>query len=173
MTDLANLPDESSDADRGHRFFHRADGDLSGPVRLRRAIAGATPGDDLTRRLVEKWGVGLEALFYDTTNFDTFLSSENPAEQQDGTQARICLTYARTASHRLLDSERQRRGMRSGPGHARERQGVIAGSRLLIYADCHSAVHRTAAQTDLRRGQRAGGIGRRSAARERHAAGET
>jgi len=36
--------------------------------------------DDLTRRLVEKWGVGLEALFYDTTNFDTFLSSENPAE---------------------------------------------------------------------------------------------
>jgi hypothetical protein len=25
---LANLPDESSGADRGHRFFHRADGDL-------------------------------------------------------------------------------------------------------------------------------------------------
>ena len=38
------LPDESSGADRGHRFFHRADGDLSGPVRLRRASAGATPG---------------------------------------------------------------------------------------------------------------------------------
>ena len=36
---LANLPDESSGADRGHRFFHRADGDLSGPIRLRRAIA--------------------------------------------------------------------------------------------------------------------------------------
>jgi hypothetical protein len=37
--DLANLPDESSGADRGHRFFHRADGDLSGPIRLRRASA--------------------------------------------------------------------------------------------------------------------------------------
>jgi putative transposase len=35
----ANLPDESSGAERGHRFFHRADGDLSGPIRLRRAIA--------------------------------------------------------------------------------------------------------------------------------------
>ena len=40
----AHVPDESSGADRGHRFFHRADGDLSGPVRLRRAIAEATPG---------------------------------------------------------------------------------------------------------------------------------
>jgi hypothetical protein len=37
--DLANLPDESSSADRGHRFFHRADGDLPGPIRLRRAVA--------------------------------------------------------------------------------------------------------------------------------------
>jgi hypothetical protein len=37
--DLANLPDESSGADRGHRFFHRADGDLPGSVRLRRASA--------------------------------------------------------------------------------------------------------------------------------------
>ncbi len=34
-----NLPDESSYADRGHRFFHCADGDLPGPVRLRGAIA--------------------------------------------------------------------------------------------------------------------------------------
>jgi putative transposase len=27
---LANVPDESSGADRGHRFFHRADGDFPG-----------------------------------------------------------------------------------------------------------------------------------------------
>jgi hypothetical protein len=27
---LANLPDKSSGADRGHRFFHRADGDFPG-----------------------------------------------------------------------------------------------------------------------------------------------
>src|SRR5664279_1161538 len=37
--DLANLPDESSGADREHRFFHRADGDLPGPVCFRGAIA--------------------------------------------------------------------------------------------------------------------------------------
>ena len=43
--ELANLPDESSGADRGHRFFHRADGDLPGPIRFRPVIAGATPGD--------------------------------------------------------------------------------------------------------------------------------
>jgi hypothetical protein len=36
---LANLPDESSGTDRGQRFFHRTDGQLSGPVRLRRASA--------------------------------------------------------------------------------------------------------------------------------------
>src|SRR6266550_3265133 len=35
--------------------------------------------NDLTRRLVEEWKVDLQTLFYDTTNFDTFLSSENPA----------------------------------------------------------------------------------------------
>jgi hypothetical protein len=60
-----------------------------------------------------------------------------------------------------------------GAGHTPQRQRVIAGSRLLIYVDGHSVVHRTAAQTDLRRGQRAGGIGRHSTARERRAAGET
>ena len=38
-TNLANLSDESSDADSGYRFFHCADGDLPGPVRLHRAIA--------------------------------------------------------------------------------------------------------------------------------------
>src|SRR6516164_5554922 len=42
--DLANLPEESSVANRGHRFFHCADGDLPGPVRLRCASASATPG---------------------------------------------------------------------------------------------------------------------------------
>ena len=36
---LANLSDESSDADSGFRFFHCADGNLPGPVRLRRAFA--------------------------------------------------------------------------------------------------------------------------------------
>jgi transposase len=35
--------------------------------------------NDITRRVVEGWKVDLRALFYDTTNFDTFLSSENPA----------------------------------------------------------------------------------------------
>jgi hypothetical protein len=35
--------------------------------------------NDITRRLVEEWKVDLQTLFYDTTNFDTFLSSENPA----------------------------------------------------------------------------------------------
>src|SRR6266480_1833723 len=35
--------------------------------------------NDLTRRLVEEWKVDLQTLFYDTTNFDTFLSSEKPA----------------------------------------------------------------------------------------------
>ena len=39
FSDLANLSDEPSGADQGHRFFHRADGDLPGPVRLRGAIA--------------------------------------------------------------------------------------------------------------------------------------
>jgi len=36
--------------------------------------------EDLTRRLVEEWGVGLKRCFTNTTNFDTFLSSENPAK---------------------------------------------------------------------------------------------
>lgn len=35
--------------------------------------------NDLTRRLVEGFGIDVRALFYDTTNFDTFLSSENPS----------------------------------------------------------------------------------------------
>jgi len=35
---------------------------------------------DLTRRLVEDFEVDVRALFYDTTNFDTFLCSENPSE---------------------------------------------------------------------------------------------
>ena len=35
--------------------------------------------NNLTRRLVEEFGIDMRALFYDTTNFDTFLSSENPS----------------------------------------------------------------------------------------------
>lgn len=35
--------------------------------------------NDITRRVVEGLNVDLRALFYDTTNFDTFLSSDNPA----------------------------------------------------------------------------------------------
>jgi transposase len=35
---------------------------------------------DLTRRLVDEFGIDLRALFYDTTNFDTFLSSDNPSK---------------------------------------------------------------------------------------------
>lgn len=34
--------------------------------------------NDITRRVVEGLNVDLRALFYDTTNFDTFLSSDNP-----------------------------------------------------------------------------------------------
>jgi len=34
--------------------------------------------NDITRRIVEELNVDLRALFYDTTNFDTFLSSDNP-----------------------------------------------------------------------------------------------
>ena len=36
--------------------------------------------NDLTRTLVEKFGVDVRALFYDATNFDTFLSSDNPSQ---------------------------------------------------------------------------------------------
>lgn len=36
--------------------------------------------NDITRGVVEGFDVDLRALFYDTTNFDTFLSSDNPAE---------------------------------------------------------------------------------------------
>lgn len=35
---------------------------------------------DFTRRLVEDFGIDVRALFYDTTNFDTFLSSDNPSD---------------------------------------------------------------------------------------------
>ncbi len=34
---------------------------------------------ELTSRIVEKYNLNLGALFYDATNFDTFLSSENPS----------------------------------------------------------------------------------------------
>ena len=34
---------------------------------------------ELTHRLVDQFAIDVRALFYDTTNFDTFLSSENPS----------------------------------------------------------------------------------------------
>lgn len=60
--------------------------------------------EDLTRRLVEKWGVGLEALFYDTTNFDTFLSSENPAQLAQRGHAKSKRTDLRIVGLALLVS---------------------------------------------------------------------
>jgi transposase len=60
--------------------------------------------DDLTRQLVERWGVGLEALFYDTTNFDTFLSSENPAELAQRGHAKSKRTDLRIVGLALLVS---------------------------------------------------------------------
>ena len=60
--------------------------------------------EDLTRRLVEGWGVGLEALFYDTTNFDTFLSSENPARLAQRGHAKSKRTDLRIVGLALLVS---------------------------------------------------------------------
>ena len=60
--------------------------------------------EDLTRRLVEEWGVGLEALFYDTTNFDTFLSSENPAKLAKRGHAKSKRTDLRIVGLALLVS---------------------------------------------------------------------
>src|SRR5438046_1157414 len=60
--------------------------------------------EDLTRRLVEEWGVGLEALFYDTTNFDTFLSSENPAKLAQRGHAKSKRTDLRIVGLALLVS---------------------------------------------------------------------
>lgn len=60
--------------------------------------------EDLTRRLVEGWGVALEALFYDTTNFDTFLASENPARLAQRGHAKSKRTDLRIVGLALLVS---------------------------------------------------------------------
>src|SRR5438477_7731031 len=60
--------------------------------------------NDITRRLVEEWKVDLQTLFYDTTNFDTFLSSENPARLVQRGHAKSKRTDLRIVGLALLVS---------------------------------------------------------------------
>jgi transposase len=60
--------------------------------------------NDITRRLVETLDVDLRALFYDTTNFDTFLSSNNPAELAQRGHAKSKRTDLRIVGLALLVS---------------------------------------------------------------------
>jgi transposase len=60
--------------------------------------------NDITRRLVEGLNVDLRALFYDTTNFDTFLSSDNPAELAQRGHAKSKRTDLRIVGLALLVS---------------------------------------------------------------------
>jgi len=60
--------------------------------------------DDITRRMVESLNVDLRALFYDTTNFDTFLSSDNPAELAQRGHAKSKRTDLRIVGLALLVS---------------------------------------------------------------------
>jgi transposase len=60
--------------------------------------------DDITRRIVESLNVDLRALFYDTTNFDTFLSSDNPAELAQRGHAKSKRTDLRIIGLALLVS---------------------------------------------------------------------
>src|SRR5204863_31514 len=60
--------------------------------------------NDITRRLVEEWKVNLQTLFYDTTNFDTFLSSENPARLAQRGHAKSKRTDLRIVGLALLVS---------------------------------------------------------------------
>jgi transposase len=60
--------------------------------------------NDLTRRLVEKFDIDLRALFYDTTNFDTFLSSENPGRLAQRGHAKSKRTDLRIVGLALLVS---------------------------------------------------------------------
>ena len=60
--------------------------------------------NDITRRLVEEWKVNLQTLFYDTTNFDTFLSSENPARLVQRGHAKSKRTDLRIVGLALLVS---------------------------------------------------------------------
>jgi transposase len=60
--------------------------------------------DDITRRVVEGLNVDLRALFYDTTNFDTFLSSDNPGELAQRGHAKSKRTDLRIVGLALLVS---------------------------------------------------------------------
>jgi transposase len=60
--------------------------------------------DDITRRVVEGLNVDLRALFYDTTNFDTFLSSDNPGELAQRGHAKSKRTDLRVIGLALLVS---------------------------------------------------------------------
>jgi len=60
--------------------------------------------DDITRRIVEGMNVDLRALFYDTTNFDTFLSSDNPAQLAQRGHAKSKRTDLRIVGLALLVS---------------------------------------------------------------------
>jgi transposase len=60
--------------------------------------------NDITRRVVEGLNVDLRALFYDTTNFDTFLSSDNPGELAQRGHAKSKRTDLRIVGLALLVS---------------------------------------------------------------------
>lgn len=60
--------------------------------------------NDISRRLVEGWKIDLRTLFYDTTNFDTFLSSENPARLAKRGHAKSKRTDLRIVGLALLVS---------------------------------------------------------------------
>ena len=60
--------------------------------------------NDITRRVVEELNVDIRALFYDTTNFDTFLSSDNPAELPQRGHAKSKRTDLRIVGLALLVS---------------------------------------------------------------------
>ncbi len=59
---------------------------------------------DLTRCLVEKFDVDLRALFYDTTNFDTFLASDNPSRLAQRGHAKSKRTDLRVVGLALMVS---------------------------------------------------------------------
>jgi hypothetical protein len=60
--------------------------------------------DDITRRVVEGLNVDLRALFYDTTNFDTFLSSDNGSDLAQRGHAKSKRTDLRIVGLALLVS---------------------------------------------------------------------
>jgi len=60
--------------------------------------------DDITRQVVEGLNVDLRALFYDTTNFDTFLSSDNSSDLAQRGHAKSKRTDLRIVGLALLVS---------------------------------------------------------------------